>query len=106
EDESAKQERVTVKARLANLGPKPILKHRVVLEVGGREMQSKAVDLPANGTAEVEFTELPVPPAITPGAVRSAADSLQRDNVYHFVIARKQPLSVLVIQPVKGDSMA
>lgn len=100
------RERVVVSARLANRGDQPKLKHAVTFEVNGRELQTKNLDLPANGIATVDFDALPVPPGISRATVRAANDSLQQDNAYHFVLARKPSLPVLLVESTRTDSFA
>jgi hypothetical protein len=62
--------------------------------------------MPANGTADLEFAGMPIPPGISRGIVRSDADSLQRDNLFHFVLARKASTPVLLVGAPGADAMA
>ncbi|HEU5186181.1 MAG TPA: hypothetical protein VFU01_16525, partial [Gemmatimonadaceae bacterium] len=91
-----------VAARLARSGQRPIDDARVILELNGREVEAKRVSLPARGAASVTFASVPVPDATTRGTVRVSAsasdDRLATDNIFHFVLARAQVVSVLIIE--------
>src|ERR1044071_2622984 len=73
------RERVTVTARIANLGVKPKTID-AVLELGGRTLESKRITLPARGAQQVRFASVIVPPSATRGLVRINEDSLTADD--------------------------
>ncbi|HET6700682.1 MAG TPA: BatA domain-containing protein [Gemmatimonadaceae bacterium] len=93
-------DRAIVAARLARKGARPVPDARVTLELNGREVEAKRAALPASGAASVTFASVAVPDATTRGTVRvsSSDDRLSVDDVFHFVIARAQVVSVLVIE--------
>lgn len=93
-------DRAIVAARLARTGGRPVPDARVTLELNGREVESKRAALPASGAVSVTFASVAVPEATTRGTVRVASsdDRLAIDDVFHFVIARAQVVSVLVIE--------
>lgn len=90
-----------VKARLAHQGQSPISDARIILSIGGRDIETKRVSLPASGASAVAFTAVAVPDAATRGTVRlevpASSDPLGTDNAFHFVIERAQVVSVLLI---------
>jgi len=106
DNDTSGREHVVVAARLANRSDRPAMNHLVKLEVNGRQLQAKPVNVPANGTADVEFADMPIPPGLSRGVIQADADSLQRDNLYYFVLARKAPTPVLVVEAPSADTMA
>ncbi|MGQ0712759.1 MAG: BatA domain-containing protein [Gemmatimonadaceae bacterium] len=95
-------DRAIVAARLARKGANPVADARVTLTLNGREVEAKRVSLPASGAASVTFAAVAVPDATTRGMVRvtvpSSEDRLPTDDVFHFVLARAQVVSVLLIE--------
>ena len=93
-------DRAIVAARLARKGARPVPDARVTLELNGREVEAKRTALPASGAASVTFAPVAVPDATTRGTVRvtSSDDRLAVDDVFHFVIARAQVVSVLIVE--------
>ena len=93
-------DRAIVAARLARKGARPVSDARVTLELNGREVETKSAALPATGATSVTFASVAVPEATTRGTVRVASsdDRLAVDDVFHFVIARAQVVSVLIIE--------
>ena len=93
-------DRAIVAARLARKGQRPVPDARVTLELNGREIEAKRAALPASGATSVTFASVAVPEATTRGSVRvtSSDDRLAVDDVFHFVIARAQVVSVVIIE--------
>lgn len=93
-------DRAVVAARLARKGQRPVPDARVTLELNGREIEAKRAALPASGATSVTFASVAVPEATTRGTVRvtSSDDKLAVDDVFHFVIARAQVVSVLIVE--------
>ena len=94
-------DRAIVAARVARKGSHAITA-RAMLEINGREIEAKQVALPASGAASVTFESVAVPDASTRGTVRvtgpAGDDRLSTDDVFHFVIAPAQVVSVLIIE--------
>jgi hypothetical protein len=89
--------RVKIQATVAGFGT-PAAKRNVTLLLNGRELQSKTVDVPENGRAQVEFLGLEAPYGFSKGEVRiDAADSLPGDDHYFFSTERTDPRKVLFI---------
>lgn len=89
--------RVKMQATVAGFGT-PAAKRTVMLVLNGRELQSKSVDVPENGRAQVEFLGLDAPYGFSKGEVRiDSADSLPGDDRYLFSTERADPRKVLFI---------
>lgn len=96
---------VTVLARVRNRGDAPVSARPLALELNGRTLQTRPVDLAANGTATVRFDAEPLPPGEARGIVRLAEDdALRADDRFHFVVARAQTRSVLVVEPAGASA--
>ena len=89
--------RVKIQATVAGFGT-PAAKRNVTLLLNGRELQSKSVDVPENGRAQVEFLGLEAPYGFSKGEVHiDAADTLPGDDHYFFSTERTDPRKVLFI---------
>lgn len=95
---SGDRDHVTVAARLINTGHagKSV---QATLAVGGRDVQTKTVLLPASGAVQVTFASIAVPNAATKGTVRVTPDSLPLDDVLAFTIAPDAAVPVLLVEP-------
>ncbi len=91
------RERVAVGARLTNRGASPVEGLDVSLEMDGRPVETLTADLPANGSLTMDFAPVTLTDARMPGAVRVAADALPADDVFYFVIAPGQVVTVLLV---------
>jgi hypothetical protein len=100
-DATGDREQVTVAARLTNVGA-AARTVSATLEVGGRRVESKSVNVPATGAQQVIFTPLNVPSGATRGSVRITADELTPDDVLHFTIAPDEAVSVLLVEPTNA----
>ncbi len=68
------------------------------LVVNGRVVETKPVDVPANGRAPVEFLSLDVPHGLARCEVRiDAADGLPGDDQFYFSVERNDPSRVLLV---------
>ena len=101
-DYAEDRERVAITARLVNRSAEPRTGDAVSLELNGRVVETKQVNIAANAAATVDFAAAPLPAGTTRGVVRSADDALVRDNAFFFAISRGQALSVLVIDGREG----
>ena len=95
-DLAAPLERVVVSARIINVGA-AVKGAAVRLEVNGRTVDSRAVDLPADGGASVTFAGVPVPQGGVPARVAMDPDGLPADDVFHFMLRRTPSISVLLV---------
>jgi hypothetical protein len=103
-DYAEDRERVAITARLVNRSADAKTSYPVSLDLNGRVVETKQVNLPANAAATVDFTAAPLPAGTTRGVVRAADDALPRDNAFYFAISRGQALSVLVIDHREGSA--
>jgi len=77
---------------------------RVTLMLNQREIESKTLDVPAGGRAQVEFTSLDVPFGMNKGAVKiDSADSLPADDTFYFSVERVDPQHALFVH--EADNM-
>ncbi|HEX6938559.1 MAG TPA: BatA domain-containing protein [Longimicrobiales bacterium] len=97
-------ERARATARLVNAGAAPVRGLAVALELDGRAVRSRRVDLPAHGAAAVEFGPFPLAGRPVRGAVRAADGALPADDAFHFVIAPGQAVPVLILDGADPDA--
>ena len=95
-DVTASDDRVIVSARLINVGP-AVKGLSVRLEVNGRVLQARTVDLPADGGGAVAFDPIPVPADGLPARVILDPDQLPSDDVFYFLLKRAPAIAVLLI---------
>jgi hypothetical protein len=99
-------ERVTATARVVNGGDSPVHGLAVALELEGREVQSRRVDVEARGAASVVFDPFILAGGGTWGTVRIARDALPADDAHHFTLAPGQAIPVLILEgPEPGASL-
>ena len=91
------QERITVTAGVVNRSGTPANGLTTSLEIDGHAVDSKPVNVPANGSASVSFAPFTLSEANLRGTVRAGTDALPQDNVFHFVLTPGRPVSVLVV---------
>jgi len=94
--------RVKLQATVASYGildskAAPV-KKTVTLVLNGRTLQTKTVDVPANGRGQVEFLGLDAPYGFSKGEVRiDGGDALPGDDRYLFSVERADPRKVLFV---------
>ena len=89
--------RVKMQATVAGYGT-PAAKRTVTLVLNGRTLQTKTVDVPANGRGQVEFLGLDAPYGFSKGEVRiDGGDALPGDDRYLFSVERADPRKVLFV---------
>ena len=91
------RERIQVAARLTNRNDAPVSRLDVALEMEGREVESLTTDLPESGSVTVDFAPVTLGEEPMTGAVRIGGDALPADDVFHFVVAPGQVVTVLVV---------
>ena len=97
--------RVIITARLANIGA-AARDVNVRLEVGGRLIAERSVDLPRDGGASVSFAGVPMPPEPVAARVVLTADALPGDDAFHFLLQQAPLLRVLVIEGQGGPFLS
>jgi hypothetical protein len=95
--------KVRVQAVIAGVNT-PATKRTVSLALDGKVLESKSVDIPANGRASVEFLSLDSPHGFHKGEIRiDPGDSLHEDDRFDFAIERTDPHPVLYLHPAGQD---
>jgi hypothetical protein len=92
-----------VLATIANFGG-PKRAASVALELNGRTVETKNVEVPENGRASVEFLSLDVPFGRNKGDVKlSSGDILPSDDTYYFSVERAEPRHALFVSELGND---
>jgi hypothetical protein len=95
--------KVRVQAVIAGVNT-PATKRTVSLALDGKVLESKSVDVPANGRVSVEFLSLDSPHGFHKGEIRiDPGDSLKEDDRFDFAIERTDPHPVLFLHPAGQD---
>jgi hypothetical protein len=95
--------KVRVQAVVAGVNT-PATKRNVSLTLDGKTLETKSVDVPANGRASVEFLSLDSPHGFHKGEIRiEPGDSLKEDDRFDFAIERTDPHPVLFLHPAGQD---
>lgn len=100
---STDRERVEVIARIANRGPRPILAVGVSIELNGRPLEDRELELEADESKLVSFGPFSLPDGVSTGVLRLTGDALEADNGFFFVLSRAQALPVLVVDRPRVD---
>lgn len=95
------RERVSVTARLANLGTGDA-RTDATLEVDGRPVQTLQAEVPARGGTRVTFAPFVLPDAPTRITVKATPDDLPTDDTFHAVLEPGQSVGVLVVDGASG----
>lgn len=99
-DAAGDRDRVTVTARVTNVGGTPRTVE-ATLDLGGRAIETKKLSIAAKGVAQARFSPTAIPAAATRGTVRITHDSLEANDQFNFTLAPGEAVSVLVVQPAK-----
>ena len=91
------QERVAVTAVVVNRGTRSLTNGQLVLEIGGRPIQTERLDVEAASSGSVTFAPVSLASSNMRGTVRAGADALAADNAFNFVISPAQPVRVVVV---------
>jgi hypothetical protein len=91
------QERIAVTAVAVNRSMRSLKGGQLALELGGRAIQSKPLDVEANSSTSITFEPVTVAASYMRGSVRASDDALATDNAFHFVVSPAQPVRVIVI---------
>lgn len=96
-------DRVIVAARVVNVGP-AVKGVGIALEINGREVERKRVDLPGDGGATVAFAPVAVVSGGAPARVVLDPDDLPADDAHHFILERSPTLGVLLVDHVDAPA--
>ena len=97
------EERVTVTAGLVNRSGSAVNGLETSLDVDGRRVDEKRIDIAANSSASVTFGQFTLADAFARGVVRAGSDLLPQDNTFYFVLTPSRPVSVLVVGSREGN---
>ncbi len=89
-------------ARVVNLGDEPVSGLSVSLELGGRDVATRTVDLEARGAGTAVFDDVPIPDGEPRGRVKISADGLQTDDELRFVATPIPELDVALLEGSRG----
>lgn len=92
------RERVIASARVTHTGTEGRSSVDVTLEVDGRELQTRTIDLAAGDAQTVEFDPFTLTDAYTRGRIYAASDALPQDDQVNFVLSPNQRISALLLQ--------
>ena len=95
---SGAAQQVIVSARVANAG-EAMRAVTARLEIGGRVVEERRVDLPRDGVASVNFAAVGLSTEPVPARVSIDADAVPGDDAHHFLLQPTPALRVLVIEP-------
>jgi hypothetical protein len=92
-----------VEATIAGYGTAQATR-RVSLELNGREIESKSVEVPAGGRATAEFQLTDVPFGLNRGEIRiDSGDSLPQDDHFYFSVERAEARHVLFVHEARSE---
>jgi hypothetical protein len=92
-----------VQATIAGYGTAQATR-RVSLELNGREIESKSVEVPAGGRATAEFQLADVPFGLNRGEIRiDSGDTLPQDDRFYFSIERAEARRVLFVHEARSE---
>jgi hypothetical protein len=95
--------KANVQATIAGYGTAQA-RRRVSLELNGREIESKDVEVPAGGRATAEFQLTDVPFGLNRGEIRiDSGDTLPQDDRFYFSIERAEARHVLFVHEVRSE---
>jgi len=93
---SGATQQVIVSARIVNAGD-AVRAVTARLELAGRVVEERRVDLPRDGGATVNFAAIAVPPEPVPARVVLDADAVPGDDAHHFLLQQSPALRTLLI---------
>ena len=96
QSEFQNQQRITVTTGAVNHTDVAVSNVEIALEIGGRAIQSRRVNVAARGSASATFDPVTVADRNVRATVRLANDALAADNVFHFVVSPEDPVDVLI----------
>ncbi len=96
QSEFQNQQRITVTTGAVNHTDVAVSNVEIALEIGGRAIQSRRVNVTARGSASATFDPVTVADRNVRATVRLANDALAADNVFHFVVSPEDPVDVVI----------
>jgi len=94
--------RFRIVARVANMGDRPVTALPVSLELAGRAVATRPVDLGPRGATTVVFDNVALPEGRTRGRVSITRDGLEIDDELRFMATPEPGLEVLILEGRRG----
>jgi len=94
----AGRERVSPRVRVVNRSGRAASAVPVTLTIDDREIEQKRIDIPADGSATVEFAPFTLMHTNLRGVVTAGDDPLPIDNRHYFVLTPGQAVSVVIAE--------
>jgi hypothetical protein len=98
QSEFQNQQRITVTTGAVNHTDVAATNVEISLEIGGRAIQSRRVNVAAHGSASTTFDPVTVAERDVRASVKLADDALARDNVFNFVVSPEDPVDVVIAE--------
>ena len=95
--------RVRLVARLANMGEASVDALPVSLDIGGRTVATRPVDMPPRGTGTIVFEDLALPEGRSRARLTIPGDGLAIDDAFRFVAAPEAGLRTLILETNRGQ---
>jgi hypothetical protein len=92
------QHRVIVTTGAVNHSDGAVQDVAISLEIGGRSIQTRRVNIAANGSASTTFDPVTLAERDVRATVRLGDDALARDNAFHFVVSPQDPVNVVIAE--------
>jgi hypothetical protein len=94
--------RFRIVARVTNMGDEPADAVPVSLELSGRAVATRSVDLGSRGAATVSFEDVPLPEGQIRGRISIPGDDLAIDDELRFMATAEPGLEVLILEGARG----
>ena len=101
QSEFQNQQRITVTTGAVNHTDVAVSNVEIALEIDGRAIQSRRVNVAARGSASATFDPVTVADRNVRATVRLAADALASDNVFNFVVSPENPVDVIIARTLR-----
>jgi hypothetical protein len=98
QSEFQNQQRIAVTTGAVNHTDVAVSNVEIALEIGGRAIQSRRVNVAARGSASATFDPVTVADRNVRATVRLADDALASDNVFNFVVSPENPVDVIIAE--------
>jgi hypothetical protein len=95
-------DRFRVVARIANMGDEAVSGLPVSLELSGRAVATRPVDIGPRGAATVTFENVPLPEGQSRGRLSIPGDDLEIDDQLRFMATAEPGLEVLILEGARG----
>ena len=94
--------RFRIVARVTNMGDEPVDELPVSLELSGRAVATRTLDIGPRGAATVSFDDVPLPEGQIRGRVSIPGDGLTFDDELRFMATAEPGLEVLILEGARG----